>query len=215
MYNHPNPAVYLWRNIEINAVKNLIKDYKFPDIVYDLGCGDKTISKYLFPNKQIIGIDIKGNPDIKADIYNLPFKNKPVDFMFCNSVLEHLTDINLALYNIGKSLKKRGIFIFTVPVDNLNSNLPRYFRGIINKAIKHRYFLNYSEWKKYLWYHDIAIIKSIYYLDKHSTKHWLKMLILQKLFGTLFLNRQKLDKLIGEDNNGCSGSCIAFLCSKI
>lgn len=219
MYHNPNPAIYLWRNIEMNAIQEVIKNIDLPKYVCDLGCGDKSISKYLFPDKKIIGIDIKGNPDITADIYLLPFEKESVNFIFCNSVLEHLTKIDLALYNISRVLKKGGIFIFTVPIDNLNDNIkdnfPFSFHRIINKSIGHKNLFTYSVWKYHLLAYDIKIIKSGYYLNEQSTHHWAKMLLLQKLFGTLFFNKKKLDRIIREDDNGCFGSCIAFLTTKI
>ena len=215
MYNNSNPAVYLWRNIEINAIKRLIRYKNLPNIVYDLGCGDKTLSKYIFQDKDIVGIDIQGKPDISASIYSLPFDNNSIDFIFCNSVLEHLNRINLALYNINRVLKKGGIFIFTVPNDNLEDNLPFGFGKLINKLVGHKNLFCYMEWKQYLLDNNLKILSREYYLDDYSTIEWSKMLLLQKLFGGLFLNRRKLDRTIKVDINGVWGSAIAFLVTKI
>jgi predicted SAM-dependent methyltransferase len=57
--------------------------------------------------------------DVKADICNLPFKDNSYDVIFCNHVLEHITDDTKAMQELYRVLKPGGIGIFQVPQDLL------------------------------------------------------------------------------------------------
>ena len=55
--------------------------------------------------------------DVKADICNLPFKENEFDVVFCNHVLEHITDDTKAMQELYRVLKPGGFGIFQVPQD--------------------------------------------------------------------------------------------------
>lgn len=55
--------------------------------------------------------------DIKADICNLPFKDNSFDVIFCNHVLEHITNDQKAMQELYRVLKKGGFGIFQIPQD--------------------------------------------------------------------------------------------------
>jgi SAM-dependent methyltransferase len=55
--------------------------------------------------------------DVKADICNLPFKNSAFDVVFCNHVLEHITDDTKAMQELYRVLKPNGMGIFQIPQD--------------------------------------------------------------------------------------------------
>ncbi|WP_298782052.1 class I SAM-dependent methyltransferase [uncultured Polaribacter sp.] len=55
--------------------------------------------------------------DVKADICNLPFKDNEFDVVFCNHVLEHITDDTKAMKELFRVLKKGGFGIFQIPQD--------------------------------------------------------------------------------------------------
>ncbi len=55
--------------------------------------------------------------DVKADICNLPFKDNTFDFIFCNHVLEHISDDTKAMQELYRVLKPNGIGIFQIPQD--------------------------------------------------------------------------------------------------
>lgn len=55
--------------------------------------------------------------DVKADICNLPFKNNEFDVVFCNHVLEHITDDTKAMQELYRVLKPGGFGIFQIPQD--------------------------------------------------------------------------------------------------
>ena len=55
--------------------------------------------------------------DVKADICNLPFEDNSFDVIFCNHVLEHITDDTKAIQELYRILKPGGFGVFQVPQD--------------------------------------------------------------------------------------------------
>lgn len=55
--------------------------------------------------------------DVKADICNLPFKDNSFDVVFCNHVLEHISDDTKAMKELYRVMKPKGWGIFQVPQD--------------------------------------------------------------------------------------------------
>ena len=55
--------------------------------------------------------------DVKADICDLPFKDNTYDVVFCNHVLEHISDDKKAMQELYRVLKKGGFGIFQIPQD--------------------------------------------------------------------------------------------------
>jgi SAM-dependent methyltransferase len=55
--------------------------------------------------------------DVKADICDLPFEDNSFDVVFCNHVLEHITDDTKAMQELFRVLKKGGFGIFQIPQD--------------------------------------------------------------------------------------------------
>ncbi len=55
--------------------------------------------------------------DVKADICDLPFENETFDVVFCNHVLEHITDDTQAMKELFRVMKTNGWGIFQVPQD--------------------------------------------------------------------------------------------------
>lgn len=55
--------------------------------------------------------------DVKADICNLPFEESSFDVVFCNHVLEHITDDTKAMQELYRVLKPGGMGIFQIPQD--------------------------------------------------------------------------------------------------
>jgi len=55
--------------------------------------------------------------DVKADICNLPFEDNLYDIIFCNHVLEHISDDVKAMQELYRVLKPGGMGIFQIPQD--------------------------------------------------------------------------------------------------
>jgi SAM-dependent methyltransferase len=59
--------------------------------------------------------------DVKADICNLPFKESEFNVVFCNHVLEHITNDTKAMQELYRVLKPGGFGIFQIPQDLLRT----------------------------------------------------------------------------------------------
>lgn len=55
--------------------------------------------------------------DVKADICNLPFKDNSFDIIFCNHVLEHISDDTKAMKELYRVMKSGGFGVFQIPQD--------------------------------------------------------------------------------------------------
>ena len=55
--------------------------------------------------------------DVKADICDLPFKENEFDIVFCNHVLEHISNDTKAIKELYRVLKPGGFGIFQIPQD--------------------------------------------------------------------------------------------------
>lgn len=55
--------------------------------------------------------------DVKADICDLPFKDNSYDVIFCNHVLEHIPNDELAMQELYRVLKPGGFAIVQIPQD--------------------------------------------------------------------------------------------------
>ena len=86
--------------------------------------------------------------DIKADICKLPFKKFEFDLIICNHVLEHINDDLKAIREIYRVLKKNGVAILQVPIDE---SLSKTFedKTIIDPKKKSELFGQYDHVRKY------------------------------------------------------------------
>lgn len=114
----------LLRAIECRKLSN----YEFVHPILDLGCGDGFFAKILLNNNMVdVGIDISPKEVAKAEkcgVYKevrvasalkIPFPDNYFSTVLSNSVLEHIPQIDLALLEIARVLKKGGRLIFIVP----------------------------------------------------------------------------------------------------
>lgn len=132
---------YHWRECDRNSpyynppleakYKIILKYVKKAKRILDIGCGDGYLTSLLAPLcGQVIGIDydltgIKIAFDklknvstlllIRADCYNLPFKNEYFDFVVLSDVIEHLKNPEVCLKEIKRILSSDGMFLLTTP----------------------------------------------------------------------------------------------------
>jgi SAM-dependent methyltransferase len=86
--------------------------------------------------------------DIKADICKLPFKNFEFDLIICNHVLEHIDNDFMAMEEIYRVLKKNGIGILQVPIDE-SLSVTFEDKTIIDPKKKSELFGQYDHVRKY------------------------------------------------------------------
>lgn len=82
-----------------------------------------------------IRVDMYGEPEVRADIRALPFRN--LDRVFASHVLEHVPDagVVVALKSIRSTLKEDGVFEAYVP------DLPWFFRKFLGSSGGERWSL--------------------------------------------------------------------------
>lgn len=80
----------------------------------DIGAGGSLYGyERFFPNRTTVDIDAARNPEIIADVHDLPFKDEEFDVVLCIEVLEHVLDPKKAIAEMKRVLKKEGSLILT------------------------------------------------------------------------------------------------------
>ena len=100
-------------------------------------------------NWNYVSVDLNSPlADLKANIYNLPFKENYFDLILCNHVLEHIEDDYKALNELYRVIKNKGILIAQIPIDK---NLKKTFENkeIINRRDRNKYFGQYDHVRVY------------------------------------------------------------------
>ena len=96
----------------------------------DIGCGVGAIGRYLQDGlgaQEVYGVEISekrmraaqslGVQAVQADLNSepLPFDDGSFDGVFCGEIIEHLTDTDHLLDEIGRTLSPRGVCVLTTP----------------------------------------------------------------------------------------------------
>ncbi len=129
---------------------NLPKEGK----IYDLGCGQGVIAKYVArrKNRRVIGIDINGNRIPHTGLKNLSFSNadirqvnlKQASGIILSDVLHHLnkSDQKKLLSKIFTDLKKEGILVIKEidELEQLRSKLSRFWDFVLYPKDKISYW---------------------------------------------------------------------------
>lgn len=209
---HPHPASKLFRGIELQTIYSNTKGINFKQPSMDLGCGDGYLSSILFDDKFTYGVDndeanevsmaIKKKRYRKVLIENaesMSLPNGSVNFIFCNSVIEHIPDNNAVLSEVSRILKRKGDFVFTSPSDKFKeylylSNklsplgldfLGRWYKEKRNKLLNHYHNYSHSQWVRKLKKYGLRVIKYDYYIDKKTNMFWDKLALevrIRKIF---------------------------------
>jgi malonyl-CoA O-methyltransferase len=101
-----------------------------PDFILDLGCATGTGSKQLakhFRGSRVISLDVssgmlqqtKGKrrlfskrSAVQGDAYRIPLQDQSIDIVFANMLLPWIGDLPACLWEIGRILRKDGLFAF-------------------------------------------------------------------------------------------------------
>ncbi|MFH1759255.1 MAG: methyltransferase domain-containing protein [Patescibacteria group bacterium] len=103
-------------------IKEKIKEISKGKIVLDLG-GGKRFEKWLVEYENLfsdcdyktLDRDSSTNPNILADVHNIPLADESVDSVICSSVLEHVKDPCRVVGEIYRILRKGGKVFVYVP----------------------------------------------------------------------------------------------------
>jgi len=133
----------------------VIRRVKLTAPVLDLGCGDGKFALFTFGRQQIeVGLDWNEKEVAKAekigaykkfvvaDASKMPFADGSFGSVFSNSVLEHIVNLNQALIEVARVLRKGGVFALTVPTPLVS-----------DYQFWAKFIPGYTEFKRRLWQH--------------------------------------------------------------
>ena len=135
-------ATSLFRSFEVSSVLKVLNSMEVNAPILDLGCAEGKIAKEIFSKSKIYGLDysidfLKKADQLNlysalfvADIRKMPFGDNVFVFLFSNSVLEHIQNIELVLKETTRILKPGGKILFTVPNENFKNQL--FFYKMLN-----------------------------------------------------------------------------------
>ncbi len=189
-----NIAPATWALIRANEIRALDR-VKFKNPILDVGCGNGEVTKVILSRRKIkfdVGIDLSAkeiefakNSDcfkkcLVGDVYSLPFKKGTFATVFSNSVIEHIPNLETALSEMSRVLKKNGQFVITVPSSYLTEYLLGYrilnqmglkslaevYGKFFNSLFKHYNLFNHKKWEKILKKHSLKLVEHHYYHTK-------------------------------------------------
>lgn len=122
------------------AQVNFLSPYQTADQVLDVGAGVSPPYKKLFPNRLRIDIDKAQQPDIVADVTNLPFDDESYGTVLCIEVFEHLKEPQKAADELYRILRKGGTLLLTTrflyPLHNVPGDFLRYTPYMLREIFK-------------------------------------------------------------------------------
>ncbi|MFH0943407.1 MAG: class I SAM-dependent methyltransferase [Candidatus Beckwithbacteria bacterium] len=177
---------YAPADVLIRAKEGLIwSNQKISSPSLDIGCGDGSISQLFFSQLKPINYGLDINPDhlsealktriykkvVCADAAKLPFKSNQFQTVISNSTFEHIKNDLLAVKEVSRVLRPKGVFILTV----VSSRLKPLMNQKINQRVYHFHYRSLADWRKIFKVNNLKIIKSGYYLPPSAMKLWLKL----------------------------------------
>lgn len=185
------PATNYWRAVEIGDVirHGLPLGYGL-----DLGCGDGHLMAIVLQGvgpRELVGVDIDPHETAMAaarGIYRevvtvsgdrLPLPDSSFDFVFSNSVLEHVAPIDATLAEAARVLRPGGRFLFTVPGDEFHlclrgprwSDRTAYLRTVDQRCAHLRYW-SAAQWREHLRSAGLEVIHVHGYLTQGQVRRW-------------------------------------------
>jgi len=208
-------ATSLFRSFELFAVKDVLNELDISSPILDIGCAEGYVGRHVFFDKkidEIFGLDYDTaylsaakqlgfyKYLIASDATSMPFKNNFFYFLFSNSVLEHIKDIDCVLKETERILKSKGLFLFTVPNDRFSNHLFFYiilnFMGLKkiadlysserNKRLNHFHLYSQNEWKELISKYGLEVVCIKEYISGLTLFLWdliaASQFILKKIF---------------------------------
>lgn len=197
------PATALWRAIELG---HLLRRKALPvdGRGLDLGCGNGLVTGLVRERsgarwEELVGVDsdpreaaLARESGIYDAVHESPgdaiqVADGAFDFVFSNSVLEHVDELEPTVREVGRVLRPDGLFVFTVPSTFFPENLGRpgpvgrvatgardvaSYRAAIDRRLAHRRYLTLDEWRATLGSAGLELKESSGYLTRAETRRW-------------------------------------------
>ncbi len=188
------PATSWWRALELAEV---VKHGLPRGAGLDLGCGDGKLMRILLdalePPASLVGVDVDPQETRDAEaagVYarvhtapgeRLPEPDASFDFVFSNSVLEHIDELDPVMAEVARVLRPGGAFVFTVPSDGFHgclagpllpwSDRARYLETV-DRRCAHRRYWSEAQWRACLAPHGVEVARAVPYLTAPETQRW-------------------------------------------
>ncbi len=192
------PATMLWRVFEIEAIQ---RHATLSGHGVDIGCGDGELARVVFdayePRPRVIGVE----PDPRdcalaraSGAYEavhcvsgdaIPVAAASMDFVFSNSTLEHIRDLEPVVAEAARVLRTGGEFVFTVPSEQFHACLRgggfvamlarrrgQKYPALIDERLAHHRYLSPDEWTRLLRAHGFADVRSDRYFPRAAVRGW-------------------------------------------
>lgn len=192
--------------------------------ILDVGCGDGIFADILFSGVQgKVAAGVDTNPLelrkaaktgiyqklFQADAGSLPFPDQSFDRILCNSVLEHIPDVEKTLTEMARVLRPGGTLTATVPSEYLSDDmffsivfkkvglngLATWYTDTKNKAWRHYHLDTPAVWKerlersgfvmkrqRYIHPRELTSLCDIFTLSGVLSRVWLKLFDRHLLF---------------------------------
>jgi len=156
-----NPLNYLRFKLHTGRYIKISKMLKDGNLL-DIGCGKP--AEFMLDGSFLIFIDRKNSVGIdindlkinsfkfvKASVLNLPFENETFDNIVAMEILEHIEEVDRALSEIKRVLKKDGVFIMSTPDNSLLWKIVWFlWSNSFGRMWRHKHLIEYTsdEWIK-------------------------------------------------------------------
>lgn len=188
------PATAFFRAIEIDKLAEAMQDIE--GLGLDLGCGDGILTDILFKRigivPDLVGVDPDPEEIAAAKNYpfykrlhtvfgdNIPEADGTFDYVFSNSVLEHISDLEPVIAEASRVLKPGGTFFFTVPGPGFRENLHGSLVGQsreqylteLDKRLAHFHYLSSRDWEQMCARNGLSLSATSGYIDSGEIKRW-------------------------------------------
>lgn len=191
------PATNLWRAVELDAVQ---RHGLGPGLGLDLGCGDGKLTGVLMDalgdaGGRITWVGVDVDPEETAlarstgrylrvhtgSAAAIPEPDATFDFVFSNSVLEHIGPIDEVLAEAARLLKPGGRFVATVPGPEFHACLAgplrpwadrRAYEADVDRRCAHLRYWDEPTWREHLGRCGLRMTGVTPYLSRRQTRRW-------------------------------------------
>jgi len=188
-----SPADAFLRSVEFGIWDNV----EFAPPTLDIGCGDGSTSRLLFPNRKIdIGLDLEPKAvkearklelygkTVAADASKMPFAKNSFRTVVSNSTFEHIEHDQRAICEISRVLKRGGVLHFTTTTNGLQRLLEKLTDDKktferFNDRVAHFHYRSLDEWRAILKKNGLEVVRYQYYFPKSAVKTWYRLFRIQ------------------------------------